>query len=119
MLIIFGDKLKELRIQYNLTQNELAKILNVSKTTICQWETHKQEASLEDIINIAKYFDETADYLLGLEDDFGIINYDNATCPILYTKEEHKLLKEYRSLPSGGKQLIHQVISAWKKDRSE
>ena len=65
---VFGLKLKEVRTEKRLTQLQLAQILNVSKTTICQWETSKQEPSLEDVVSIAKYFDVTADYLLGLEE---------------------------------------------------
>lgn len=64
---IFGQKLKELRNEKQLTQAQIAVIFKVSKTTICQWETSKQEPSLEDIVEIAKYFKVTADYLLGLE----------------------------------------------------
>ena len=69
MLTIFGKKLKELRIERENTQQQLADIFNVSKTTICQWETHKQEPSLEDVVKIAKYFDVTIDYLCGLEEN--------------------------------------------------
>ena len=65
---VFGLKLKEVRTEKRLTQLQLAQILSVSKTTICQWETSKQEPSLEDVVSIAKYFDVTADYLLGLEE---------------------------------------------------
>lgn len=67
----FGKKLKELRTEKNLTQAQAAKIFNVSKTTICQWETSRQEASLDDVVKIAVYFDVTCDYLLGLEDETG------------------------------------------------
>lgn len=71
MNISFGKKLKELRIEKKLTQQELSKIFNVSKTTICQWETHKQEANLDDVVKIATFFDVTTDYLLGLENEDG------------------------------------------------
>lgn len=69
MLKVFGSRLKELRIDAGLKQSELAPVFNVSKTTICQWETSKQEPSLEDIVKIAKYFHVSADYLLGIGDD--------------------------------------------------
>lgn len=67
MYVIFGKKLKELRTEKKLTQQELSKILNVSKTTICQWETSKQEPSLTDVVKISNYFEVSTDYLLGLE----------------------------------------------------
>ena len=64
----FGVRLKELRNERKLTQAQAADIFGVSKTTICQWETQKQEASLDDVVKIAQYFGVSADYLLGLED---------------------------------------------------
>lgn len=70
MNVIFGDKLRELRRDRHLTQKQLASILHVSKTSICQWETHKQECSFEDLVNIATYFDVSSDYLLGLSLDY-------------------------------------------------
>lgn len=69
MNIIFGQKLKELRTEKHLTQAQLAEVFKVSKTTICQWETSKQEAGLEDLAAIAQFFGVTTDYLLGLEND--------------------------------------------------
>ena len=65
---MFGIKLKELRTEKKLTQLQVAQIFNVSKTTICQWETNKQEPSINDILKIARYFQVTTDYLLGAEE---------------------------------------------------
>ena len=60
--------MRELRKERNLKQADLAGVFNVSKTTICQWETLKQEPSLTDVVTCARYFDVSADYLLGLAD---------------------------------------------------
>lgn len=71
MYEVFGKKLKELRQENSLRQIDLSLIMGVSKTTICQWETSKQEPSLEDIVKLSKYFNVSADFLLDLEDEFG------------------------------------------------
>ena len=68
MLYIFGKRLKELRREAGMTQAQLAALLLVSKTTICQWETSKQEPSLEDVVQLAKIFDVSCDYLLGMQE---------------------------------------------------
>lgn len=68
-MIIFGKKLKECRQDAKLTQAQLAAMLNVSKTTICQWETHKQEPGLEDVVRIAQIFQVSTDYLLGMSEE--------------------------------------------------
>ena len=69
MLKIFGIKIKELRLDAGLKQSDIAKILNVSKTTICQWETSRQEPSLEDVVSIAEIFNVSTDFLLGQEEE--------------------------------------------------
>ena len=68
MKVIFGKRLRELRREADITQKCLALDLNVSKTTISQWETAVQYPDLEMLATIAKYFDVTTDYLLGLTD---------------------------------------------------
>lgn len=67
----FGKKLKELRQEKHLRQIDLGDILGVSKTTVCQWETSKQEPCLEDIVKLVRFFNVSADFLLDLEDEFG------------------------------------------------
>ncbi len=67
MYISLGKTLKDLRVEKELTQFQLAQVFNVSKTTICQWETDKQEPSLDALRTMARFFEVTSDYLLGLE----------------------------------------------------
>ena len=66
MIYLFGDKLKELRKARNITQQELASILNVTKPTISNWENNKGCADGEILIQLANYFNVSSDYLLGL-----------------------------------------------------
>ena len=66
-MIDFGNKLKTLRLQYNLTQNELAQKLDVTKSVISAYETGIRTPSYDILINIAQIFKVTTDYLLGLE----------------------------------------------------
>lgn len=64
----FGKNIRELRVEKNLWQADVAKALNVTITTISRWELGKQEPDFDMLIKIAKYFGVTTDYLLGLED---------------------------------------------------
>ncbi len=61
----FGTRLKELRNQNNLTQLELSKILDVSKSNISKYESGDVEPNIELIHKMSNYFDVTTDYLLG------------------------------------------------------
>ncbi|MBQ2864588.1 MAG: helix-turn-helix transcriptional regulator [Clostridia bacterium] len=53
---MFKDNLKQLRIEMNLTQLELAKILNVSYKTISHWENGYSEPNINQIIALKKLF---------------------------------------------------------------
>ena len=68
MRTIFGERLKELRLEKGIGQVELAKQLNVSKSIISTWENGINEPTLSRIVAIAKFFGVTADYLCGLTD---------------------------------------------------
>lgn len=60
---IVGSFIKNLREENNLTQMQLANILNVSKPAISQWESGN-EISLENIYNISKFFSISIEELL-------------------------------------------------------
>lgn len=65
---IFSIRLKELRQERDIGQEELAKELNVSKGIISLWENGLREPKLSNLIVIARYFSVTIDYLAGLSD---------------------------------------------------
>lgn len=64
---IFGSKLKSLRESHNLSQKELANILNIANSTLSQYESGKRVPSDEIKLQIAQYFGVSTDYLLGNE----------------------------------------------------
>ena len=63
-----GTVIRELRKETNISQSDLAKALNVRQTAISRWELCENEPDIKTIIALAKHFNVTADYLLGLED---------------------------------------------------
>ena len=64
----FAERLKMLRIENNISQNQLAKNLKISQSNVSVWEAGEQMPSAENLIVLAKYFKCSVDYLLGLED---------------------------------------------------
>ena len=62
------DMIKELRLERNLTQPQLAKMVGVAKSTISYWENGINEPKASYIIKLAEVFGVTTDYLLGLEE---------------------------------------------------
>ena len=62
---MFGLRLRALRNEKKLTQDELGKLLNVSGKTIGTWEKDSRQPNIEAINKLASIFDVTTDYLLG------------------------------------------------------
>lgn len=72
----FGYKIKELRKEHNLTQEELLKVINekynrsISKSMISKWENDREEPQkFTDVSAISDFFGVKADYLVGITDD--------------------------------------------------
>ena len=63
--MIFGKRLKELRETRELSQAELAKRLNVAKSTVSMWENNKREPEYEMLENICDLFNVDPNYLFG------------------------------------------------------
>lgn len=63
-----ASRIYELRKQMNLSQSELAKNIGASQKAIDFWEKGINEPKASYIISLAKFFDVSADFLLGLED---------------------------------------------------
>ncbi len=64
----FKDRIKELRLQKGYSQMQLAQLTGISQSAIAKWELGKTEPTASAIITLARFFDESSDYLLGLED---------------------------------------------------
>lgn len=67
---MFRYRLKELRIERGLTQQQLADCLDVDRTTVMKWERGERETNFTMLIKIAKFFQVTIDYLLGVSDEW-------------------------------------------------
>lgn len=64
---MFRIRLKELRESRELSQQSFADSFGVAQSTVGGWEAGKREPNFETTIRIAKYFNVSVDYLLGVE----------------------------------------------------
>ena len=62
------NRLKELRFQKNLRQQDIAEYLSVAKSTYSYWESGKIEINNENLFRLADFFNVSVDYLLGRTD---------------------------------------------------
>lgn len=63
------DIIRELRKSFNISQVQLANELGVTKQCVSNWENDNILPSLDMLLKIAKYFNVTTDYLLGVSND--------------------------------------------------
>lgn len=104
---MFGERLKLLRKQKHLTQEQLASIIGVERSSIGKYEGKTQVIPSDDIkYRIAEYFGVTVDYLLGRTDEPSI----PVTASDL-SDVEMQLIKDFRALNKQGKEYILQTMA--------
>ena len=93
--MIKGDRLKELRNNKGLTQEQLGEMLGVKKAVVCLYEKERRNPSIESIIDMVQIFGVTADYLLGTECLIKEVT-DNDVKTYAFTKEEVAFIQELK-----------------------
>lgn len=71
-LINFGNKLKKLRLQNHMTQQQLASLMGVTKSVVSYYELQERIPSPEILIKLSTIFHVSTDYLLGISSDNSI-----------------------------------------------
>ncbi|AKS37384.1 transcriptional regulator [Anoxybacillus gonensis] len=105
---MLGDRLKRLRLEKKLTQEELGKKINVTKVSISGYENGNRTPDTETLQKLADFFNVTTDYLLGRTDDPNPPGSDNEELGTL--ARINQLIKEY-----GIEQMGFFDIEKWKQ----
>lgn len=101
--------LKELRLEHNLTQPQLAEAIGNHAKTVVRWENGQSEPSAFYLVKLANFFHVSTDYLLGLEDDLGQKSYVNIRETL--SSEELKVIAAYRNLSSSNRDMILRMLN--------
>lgn len=105
-----GSRIKELRKKYDLSQEQLAKKLNVSRQAVQKWEANINEPNIETIKTIKIYFNISYDYLLD-GGEITVTNIDAEKKEVKDFKVKKKSFKErISSLPKLTKTFIISII---------
>ena len=93
--MVVGARLREARKNQNLSQEELGKLLGLSKSAISLYETEKRNPTLENIVEMMYILGVSADYLLGTD---VIVEVSASPVPKYrtFTKEEVAFINELR-----------------------
>ncbi|MSS23143.1 helix-turn-helix transcriptional regulator [[Clostridium] innocuum] len=93
----FKDRLRQLRISEKLTQNELAKKVEIPYSTLRSYEAGSRAPSLENFIKIQKFFNVSAEYLRD-EDNNTIIGNENDPLLLnLVLGKVNRVMKHYQA----------------------
>ncbi len=64
-----GERLKYLRKEKNVSQQELATILHIKQNTYSQYERGKRQLPIELLIALARFYNVSTDFILGITDN--------------------------------------------------
>ena len=64
----YVDRLTTLRVDRDIGQKEIAELLNCNQPAVSKYETRRAKYSIEDIILLCKFYNVSADYILGLHE---------------------------------------------------
>lgn len=98
------DKLKEIRENAGMNKKEFANYIDVKYTTYNGYETGAREPDSDFLVLIAKKFDVSTDYILGLRDDREIAHSYQLKA------SEYKHIEKYRDLDDHGKDMVNTVL---------
>lgn len=101
-------RIKELRNQMNISQQTLADALHVTQQSIYKYEHGLAEPDLGILIECAKYFNTSVDYLIGATDN---PNRYEAYETSAITTDELNLLNYYRSFSPQKQSLLQALFS--------
>jgi Predicted transcriptional regulators len=99
VLSIFADRIRDLRDKKGYTQDEISRVVGKSREAVSKYEIGEREPDLTSVATLAKYFNVSADYMLGITDDSEVLigSKRKPFSPSLYIYE--KYLTDIRFLP--------------------
>lgn len=105
--MIIGERIKKKRIEKGYSQEELGKLIKVSKVSVCGYETGNRVPTLDKFVELVNALDVTPEYLLGL--DVNVIE-ENTEYVVKMTHEDIQIIKELRNIPELYNKLIEDPI---------
>ena len=98
-LIKTGERLRELRIEKDLSLDDVARVTGISKSLLSKYERGLVDAGISQIAKLTKYYNVSLDWLLGFtEDRRPIVSYENHPLEELTDENKQEALKFIRFL---------------------
>ena len=107
---MISERLQELRKEYGYTKRDLLKVIPLNYSTYANYESGIREPGLDVLKTIAKFYNVSIDFILGLTD-----NRRRADDILPITDPEYNHIDMYRSLDDHGKRLVDFVLKSEKE----
>lgn len=91
------ERLKQIRKEKKLTQKDVAKVLNVERSTYTGWENGKDTIPLKKLIKLCNYYKCSIDYIMNITNNNIFISYQDSSIIVgenLKKMRTEKLLKQ-------------------------
>lgn len=117
----FGQRLKDLRIEKNVTQQQVGDFLGVGRATIAGYETKDKHPDFDKLNLLAQFFNVTTDYLIGVPNSFKTLDDKDITIATHRTDSYKKDLdtKEYFTTSDGQKVNLYEDLSTEAREQLE
>lgn|GEM_PF-299585 len=100
-IMMYVSRLAEIRKLKNLTQEDLARQLKITRSTYASYETNRRQINNEILCLIADFYNVTTDYLLGRQD----------AIPSFLNEDERAIIEQYKILDERGKKSVKTNLS--------
>lgn len=100
------ENLKLLRVEKQIRQTDIAKLLNVAKSTFSSWENGINEPDIKTLKKLADFFGCTVDYIIGREGEDGTFYIMGNEL----SKDETELVDKLRLLNPLKKEIVYQIV---------
>ena len=67
MVMTMGDRLRELRLRKNMSQEEISKQIGITRSAYSHYEINNRQPVYETLIKLSTFFDVSLDYIIGGE----------------------------------------------------
>jgi len=105
--MLVGKRIKDMRLEKGMSQQELGDLIGVTKVSICGYENGTRTPSLETFGILADIFETTTDYLLGRE--VSVVNEEGNEYIGSISKDDIEIIQELRHYPNLYSKLIKDV----------
>ena len=110
VILDFGQRLKNLRLERGYTQQDLSSAVGVSTVAVRSWEHNTKKPNMDALIALGRFLNTSIDTLLDIQPKGSEQNYTFILSPA-----EKRFLQDYRELDSHGKKIVNTVCSLEKE----